>query len=405
MSELEMFRRQVEKATEVSDYSELVLEDVRNPDAEITRNLVVDLDDGYESFDAFRVQSSNARGPYKGGTRYHPEVDVNESAELASWMSIKCAVVNIPYGGGKGGIKIDTRDYTEDQIEAITRAYVRAFRSDIGPKKDVPGPDMNTGNDTMDWIRDEYEELVGHKEPGVVTGKSVSNGGSEGRVEATGFSTKVATEEILNYEDKEVSGSTIVVQGYGNAGYHAARILDRAGAKVVAVSDSDGGIHNPDGLDTVKVKEVKKSEGSVIDHENGEQISNRDLVTMDVDVVIPAAIGGYIDEDIASDMEGDIIVETANGPVTPKADEILNEKNVTVVPDVLANAGGVTVSYFEWAQNRQGYYWDRERVINDMLIPKIKDAFDNVMEKSEELDVTPRTAAYVIGLNRIENSL
>lgn len=400
-----MFKRQVERATEVSEYDGIVLEDIRNPDAKITRSLIVEFDDGYESFDAFRVQSSNARGPYKGGTRYHPEVDVDESAELASWMSIKCAVVNIPYGGGKGGIKIDTRDYTKDQIEKITRAYVQAFRSDIGPKKDVPGPDMNTGNDTMDWIRDEYENLVGHKEPGVTTGKSVDNGGSKGRIEATGHSTRVATDKILGYLDKELTNSTIVVQGYGNAGYHSARLLDEAGADVVAVSDSGGGIYNPDGLDTVQVKQDKKSKGSVVNHDNGEQISNRDLVTMDVDVVIPAAIGGYIDKDIASDMETDIIVETANGPVTPNADEVLNEKDVTIVPDVLANAGGVTVSYFEWAQNRQGYYWDRERVINDMLIPKIENAFDEVIEKSEDLDVTPRTAAYVIGLNRIESSL
>lgn len=400
-----MFKRQVERATEVSEYDGIVLEDIRNPDAKITRSLIVEFDDGYESFDAFRVQSSNARGPYKGGTRYHPEVDVDESAELASWMSIKCAVVNIPYGGGKGGIKIDTRDYTKDQIEKITRAYVQAFRSDIGPKKDVPGPDMNTGNDTMDWIRDEYENLVGHKEPGVTTGKSVDNGGSKGRIEATGHSTRVATDKILGYLDKELTNSNIVVQGYGNAGYHSARLLDEAGADVVAVSDSDGGIYNPDGLDTVQVKQDKKSEGSVVNHDNGRQISNRDLVTMDVDVVIPAAIGGYIDKDIASDMETDIIVETANGPVTPNADEVLNEKDVTIVPDVLANAGGVTVSYFEWAQNRQGYYWDRERVINDMLIPKIENAFDEVIEKSEDLGVTPRTAAYVIGLNRIESSL
>lgn len=400
-----MFKEQVQKASEKADFSESLIHEIEYPDSKIQRNLSLEIDGDVETFKAFRVQSSNERGPYKGGLRYHPGVDMDESAALASWMTMKCAVVDIPYGGGKGGIQMNPENYTEEQIERITREYVRAFYDDIGVNKDVPAPDVNTSGREMNWIRDEYSNIKGEQKLGVVTGKPVDRGGSKGRLEAAGKSTSIVTKELLKDENVDIDGVTIAIQGFGNAGYHAARLLGYSGANIVAVSDSDGAILNDNGLSVQDVKQTKRDKGSVVDYKDDsvEYITNGDLLRMDVDVLIPAAIGGVITEDVAQDVSADYVMETANGPVTTQGDAKLNERGVTVAPDVLVNSGGVTVSYYEWVQNRQGYYWDKKRVTNEMLVPKIKKSYNSVIKASDEYDCTLREAAYITAMKRIEN--
>lgn len=400
-----MFKKQVQRASEEADFSESVIHEIEYPDSKVQRNLTLEIDGSVETFKAFRVQSSNERGPYKGGLRYHPNVDMDESAALASWMTMKCAVVDIPYGGGKGGIQMDPEEYTEDQIERITREYVRAFYDDIGVNKDVPAPDVNTSGREMNWIREEYSNISGEQRLAVVTGKPVNRGGSEGRLEAAGKSTSVVTKELLKDEGVGIEGTTVAVQGFGNAGYHAARLLDESGADVVAVSDSDGAIALEDGLDVHSVKETKRDRGSVVDYdaEEVQDATNGELLRMNVDVLIPAAIGGVITDEVAEDVQADYVMETANGPVTTEGDRVLNENGVTVAPDVLVNSGGVTVSYYEWVQNKQGYYWDKQRVTDQMLVPKIKNSYTAVMETAEDYDCTLREAAYIRAMKRIEN--
>jgi glutamate dehydrogenase/leucine dehydrogenase len=402
----EMFKSQLNNAAEEFDASDRLLDELNVPDAQIQRSLTVQTEDGYETFDAFRVQSNNTRGPYKGGIRYHPEVDLEESSALASWMSIKCALVGIPYGGGKGGVTVNPRDYSEEEIEKITREYARAFVDDIGVNKDVPAPDVNTGQPEMDWIRDEYEKVTGEKEPGVVTGKSPTSGGSEGRVVATGVSTTLVTKRLLSDNGVNIEDADIMIQGFGNAGYHAARVLNEEGANIVGVSDSEGALIDMDGLNPPAVRDTKRTYGSVVDFNNEytRKKNNRSLLTSDVDVVIPAALGGAIDKDIAKDIEADFVVEAANGPVTSDADEVLNDRGVTVLPDVLTNSGGVTVSYYEWVQNRQGYYWSKERVL-DELRNTVSNAYDDLTSTANKMDVTLREAAYIVALKRIEEAI
>ncbi|QLC34153.1 Glu/Leu/Phe/Val dehydrogenase [Halarchaeum sp. CBA1220] len=385
-----------------SSVNEDVLTRLKNPERVLEANLTVDMDDGgLETFTAYRSQFNGDRGPYKGGIRYHPGVTRDEVKALSGWMVYKCAVVDIPYGGGKGGIVVDPSEYSADELERLTRSFAKELRPIIGEDQDIPAPDVNTGQREMNWIKNTYETLENTTEPGVITGKSIANGGSEGRVEATGRSVMLAAREVFDYLGKDIEDATVAVQGYGNAGSIAARLLADLGATVVAVSDSSGGIHDADGLDPRAVKEFKNETGTVSDYEGADAITNEDLLTLDVDLLVPAALENAIDGDLARDVRADAIVEAANGPLTPDADDVLQERDVTVVPDILANAGGVTVSYFEWVQNRQRFHWGEERV-NDELETVIVDAFDDLVDAKESLDLPSfRVAAYVVGIRRV----
>jgi glutamate dehydrogenase (NAD(P)+) len=402
----ESLQEQIDDAGAYVDVEDDVLARLKLPERVLETNLSVEMDDGsIEMFSAFRSQFNGDRGPYKGGIRYHPHVSRDEVKALSGWMAYKCATVGIPLGGGKGGIVIDPSEYSEAELERITRSFARELRPMIGQDRDIPAPDVNTGQREMNWIKDTYETLENTTEPGVITGKDISSGGSEGRVEATGRSTVIAAREAFNYLDRDIENATVAVQGYGNAGWIAAKLVDEMGATVVAASDSTGGIYNEDGFDPVAAKEHKIETGSVVGYADADdEITNDELLTLDVDLLIPAALENAIDEDLARDIRADVISEAANGPITPNGDEVLEEKDVIIVPDILANAGGVTVSYFEWVQNRQRFYWSEERV-NEQLEEIIVNSFDNLVEAYEEHDLPSlRVAAYVVSIQRVADS-
>ena len=402
----ESLQEQIDDAGAFIDIDDDVLARLKQPERVLETNLSVEMDDGsIETFTAFRSQFNGDRGPYKGGIRYHPNVSRDEVKALSGWMVYKCATVGIPLGGGKGGIVIDPSEYSESELERITRSFARELRPMIGADQDIPAPDVNTGQREMNWIKDTYETLENTTEPGVITGKDISSGGSEGRVEATGRSTVIAAREAFEYLDTDLDGATVAVQGYGNAGWIAAKLIDEMGATVVAASDSSGGIYAPDGFDPVAAKDHKNETGSVVGYAGAdEEITNEELLTLDVDLLIPAALENAIDESIARDISADVISEAANGPITPTGDEILEDKDVIVVPDILANAGGVTVSYFEWVQNRQRFYWSEERV-NEQLEEIIVDSFDTLVAAYEDHDLPSlRVAAYVVSIQRVANA-
>jgi glutamate dehydrogenase/leucine dehydrogenase len=384
------------------DVTEDVLERFKQPERVLETTLSVERDDGsIATLDAFRSQFNGDRGPYKGGIRYHPNVSRDEVKALSGWMAYKTAVVNIPYGGGKGGIALDPSEYSTAELERITRSYATELRPVIGPDRDVPAPDVNTGQREMNWIKDTYEKLENRTAPGVVTGKGLESGGSEGRLEATGRSVMLTAREAFSYLGTDLEGVTVAVQGYGNAGAIAARLLEDEGARIVAVSDSSGSIHDEEGLDAAAVRDRKAQSGSVTDYEEGEEGSNEDLLTADVDLLVPAALENAIDADLAEEVQADVIVEAANGPLTPDADDMLTDRDIYVLPDVLANAGGVTVSYFEWVQNCQRFSWSEKRV-NDELETVITDAFEDLRSAFEDRDLPNfRMAAYVVSLERI----
>ena len=398
----ESLKEQVADAAAFLDPAPGVVTRLQNPERVLETNLTFERDDGsLETVRAYRSQFNGDRGPYKGGIRYHPGVTRDEVKALSGWMAYKCAVVDIPYGGGKGGIAIDPEEYSEAEMERLTRAFATELRPLIGEDRDIPAPDVNTGQREMNWIKDTYETLENTTAPGVITGKAIDSGGSAGRVEATGRSVALAAREAFDWLDRDIDGATVAVQGYGNAGSVAAKLLDDLGADVVAVSDSSGGIHDPDGFDPRAVKAHKVETGTVDGYADTDSITNEALLTLDVDVLVPAALENAIDSDLATEVGADLIVEAANGPLTPGADDVLVDRSVYVVPDILANAGGVTVSYFEWVQNRQRFHWTEERV-NDELERIITEAFAGIVDAFEARD-TPnlRTAAYVVAIDRI----
>ncbi|WP_327052788.1 Glu/Leu/Phe/Val family dehydrogenase [Halomicrococcus gelatinilyticus] len=399
----ESLQEQIDDAAAYVDVSEGVLERLKHPERVLETNLSVEMDDGsVEVFRAFRSQFNGDRGPYKGGIRYHPGVNRDEVKALSGWMVYKCAVVDIPYGGGKGGIVIDPDEYSEGELERVTRSFAKELRPLIGVNRDVPAPDVNTGQREMNWIKDTYETLENTTAPGVITGKAIDSGGSAGRVEATGRSVMLTAREAFDYLDKEMEGASVAVQGYGNAGWIAAKLIDELGADIVAVSDSSGAIYREEGFDPRDVKDHKNETGSVADYPGAaDEFSNEDLLTLDVDLLVPAALENAIDSDLARDVDADVVVEAANGPLTPGADDVLAETDTYVFPDILANAGGVTVSYFEWVQNRQRFYWSEQRV-NDELETIITKAFDDLTDAYEQHDLANfRTAAYVVAIQRV----
>jgi len=399
----ESLQEQIDNAARYLDVPDDVLMRLKHPERVLETNLSVEMDDGrIEVFEAFRSQFNGDRGPYKGGIRYHPGVTRDEVKALSGWMVYKCAMVNIPYGGGKGGIVVDPAEYSSSELERLTRSFAVELRPIVGEDRDIPAPDVNTGQREMNWIKDTYETLERTTEPGVITGKAPDSGGSQGRVEATGRSTMLVAREAFDWLDKEMENATVAVQGYGNAGWNAAKLIDDLGANVVAVSDSSGAVYNPDGLDARQLKDYKIETGSVSGYPDATgEMTNTDLLTLDVDLLVPAALENAIDEEIARDVGADVICEAANGPLTPDADDVLVEKAVHVFPDILVNAGGVTVSYFEWVQNRQRFYWSEQRV-NDELERHVVSAFEDLVETFEETG-TPnlRTAAYVVAIDRV----
>jgi glutamate dehydrogenase (NAD(P)+) len=398
----ESLKQQVENAAAHLDASDDRIAQLQRPERVLAANLSVEMDDGtIESFEAYRAQYNGERGPYKGGIRYHPAVTRDEVIALSGWMTFKCAAVGLPYGGGKGGIRLDPDEYSTAELERITRSYATELRPLIGEDRDIPAPDVNTGQREMNWIKDTYETLADTTAPGVVTGKSLQSGGSEGRASATGQSVTLAARELFDHLGRDISAATVAVQGYGNAGATAARLLDERGADVVAVSDSAGAIHDPEGLDLAAVSAHKAETGQVTGVPGTTALSGEALLTLDVDLLVPAALENAIDGHIAADLQADTVIEAANGPLTPTADDILIERDVPVVPDILANAGGVTVSYFEWVQNRQRFAWSKSRV-DEELERLIVEAFD-AMVAARESQGTPdyRTALYTVAMKRV----
>jgi glutamate dehydrogenase (NAD(P)+) len=398
----ESLQEQIDDAAAYLDVGDDILQRLKHPQRVLELNLSVDMDDGsVERFRAFRSQFNGDRGPYKGGIRYHPGVTRDEVKALSGWMVYKCAIAGIPYGGGKGGIEIDPAEHSAAELERVTRSFAKELRPIVGEDKDIPAPDVNTGQREMNWIKDTYEKLEDTTEPGVVTGKSIESGGSQGRVEATGRSVMLTAREAFDYLETEMEGATVAVQGFGNAGWNAAKLLAGLGADIVAVSDSSGGVHDPEGLDVQAAKEYKNQQGALAGYDHTEALSNEEVLTLDVDLLIPAALENAIDAELAEEVRADVIVEAANGPLTPDADDVLTESDVHVFPDILANAGGVTVSYFEWVQNRQRFYWDESKV-NDELERHIVDAFEDLTEAYESFGVPNfRTAAYVVAIQRV----
>ncbi|PSQ19928.1 glutamate dehydrogenase [Halobacteriales archaeon QS_8_69_26] len=399
----ESLQEQIDDAAQYVDVSRDVLERLKHPERVLETTLSVEMDDGsIELFKAYRSQFNGDRGPYKGGIRYHPGVNRDEVKALSGWMVYKCAMVNIPYGGGKGGIVIDPSEYSASELERVTRSFATELRPIVGEDRDIPAPDVNTGQREMNWIKDTYETLERTTEPGVITGKAPDSGGSLGRVEATGRSTMLTAREAFEWLGKDMEDATVAVQGYGNAGWNAAKLLEDLGANIVAASDSSGAVYRESGFDARALKDFKRETGSVSGYDEAEEeMSNDDLLTLDVDLLIPAALENAIDADLAEDVEADVVCEAANGPLTPDADDVLQEKEVYVFPDILTNAGGVTVSYFEWVQNRQRFYWTEERV-NEELERVIVDAFDDLVETFDSTDApTLRVAAYAVAIGRV----
>ncbi len=372
-----------------------------SPAREIIVHFPVSMDDGrIEMFTGFRVQHSIARGPGKGGIRYSPDVTLDEVRALASWMTWKCAVVNIPFGGAKGGVICDPKSMSQGELERMTRRYTSEIIDFIGPEKDVPAPDMNTNEQTMAWIMDTYSMHMRHTVTSSVTGKPINMGGSRGRREATGRGVMVICDESLRYLNMPIEGCRVVIQGFGNVGSNAARLMMEHGYKIVGIAEQDGGLANPNGIDIHQLIDYKERNGTTLGFRGAEATPSEELMISDCEILIPAATENVITSRNADSIKARIVVEGANGPTTAVADEILSDKRIFVVPDILANAGGVTASYFEWVQDRQGYFW-KEAVINEQLETILRDSFDDVVRYSEAHNVNNRIAAYMLAIDRV----
>jgi glutamate dehydrogenase (NAD(P)+) len=378
---------------------------LREPRRELTVHFPVTLDDGtVQVFTGYRVQHNLGRGPAKGGLRYHQDVSLDEVKALAMWMTWKCAVVGIPYGGGKGGVIVDPKKLSMKELEGLTRRFATEIEVLIGPERDIPAPDVNTNAQVMAWIMDTYSMHQGYTVPGVVTGKPISLGGSEGRTEATARGCVYTIVEAARHLDIDLEKTTVAVQGFGNAGSIAARLIGKLGATVVAVSDSTGGIHNPDGLDIARVVGWKNEHGTVQGFPGATDVTNAEVLEVDCDILIPAALENQITERNAGRIKARVIAEAANGPTTPDADLILARKGVFMIPDILCNAGGVTVSYFEWVQDLNRDHWS-EIVVNEKLREIMVKAFSETLAIAEREHCDMRTAAYLLAVDRVANAM
>jgi glutamate dehydrogenase/leucine dehydrogenase len=380
------------------------VEVLKHPQRMVEISIPVKMDNGdLKIFTGYRVQHSNIRGPYKGGLRYYSKVDLDEVKSLSFWMTIKCAVVNIPYGGAKGGIKVDPKELSQNELEKLTRGYVRRVASNVGPDKDIPAPDVYTDAQVMAWFMDEFSRIKGKNVPAVVTGKPIELGGSQGRESATAQGGFYVLKNILQKRKQSLKGLKVTVSGFGNAGSNFAEIAYQNGCKVLAVSDSKGGIYNASGLNIEKLKKHKKETGTLAGFKEGEEISHSEILSLETDVLAPAALENEINQSNAKKVKAKIILELANGPITSEAEKLFNGE-VLVIPDVLANAGGVIVSYFEWVQNLRHFYWQEQKVL-ERLKHQIDEAADNVWQYSGEYKTTLRSAAYIVAVERIYRTL
>jgi glutamate dehydrogenase (NAD(P)+) len=374
---------------------------LRSPSREIIVHFPVALDNGtIEMFTGFRVQHNIARGPCKGGIRYAPDVTLDEVRALASWMTWKCAVVNIPFGGAKGGVICDPRTMSRNELERMTRRYTSEIIEFIGPEKDVPAPDVNTNEQTMAWIMDTYSMHMRKTVTAVVTGKPTNLGGSAGRVEATGRGVKVVCDESLRYLNMPVEGCRVIIQGFGNVGSNAARLMQERGYSIIGIAERDGGLFNPAGIDIHQLLEYRYRNNTILGFRGAEAMPSDELLVSDCEILITAATENVITSRNADKIKAKIIVEGANGPTTAVADEILAEKRVFIVPDILSNAGGVTASYFEWVQDRQGYFW-KEAMVNEQLEVILRSSFEDVVRYAEAHGVNNRIAAYMLAIDRV----
>jgi glutamate dehydrogenase/leucine dehydrogenase len=396
----------MELARSLHPVSDDVFNILKNPQRQVIVSLPIMMDNGkVEVFEGYRIVHSTAIGPSKGGIRYAMDVDLDEVKALAAWMTFKCAIANIPYGGAKGGITCDPRKMSVGELERLTRAYTIAMSDVFGVDKDIPAPDMGTGKREMAWIVDAYSKVKGIDAPGVVTGKPLTLGGSRGREAATGRGVMISCLEAMKKMGIDRKNATAAVQGFGNVGSNAARLLDGQKIKVVAISDHTAAFHNAKGIDIdAALKFVASNKGVLKGFTGGTEISNNDLLTLDVDVLVPAAIQNVITEDNANDIKAKLIIEGANGPTSPEADEILNKKGIVVVPDILANGGGVTVSYFEWVQNKYGHYWSEEEV-NAKHDASMSAAFQNVWFNAQQYKTSMRIGSYITAIKKLDKAV
>ena len=397
--------RQLDIAAEKLNLDLGIHETLKRPMRVLIVNIPVVMDAGsIRVFTGYRVQYNDTLGPTKGGIRYHPNVTLDEVTALAAWMTWKTAVAGLPLGGGKGGIRCNPKEMSNSELERLTRGYARALVKFIGPFTDVPAPDVYTNAQTMAWIMDEYSGIVGYNAFGVVTGKPVQIGGSRGRSEATSRGLMYTVIEAAKHLGLKLKGATVAVQGYGNVGFNAARLLHEIGCKIIAVSDSKGGIYNPEGLDPIKVREHKSKTGSVVDYPDSKIITNEQLLELECDILVPAALENQITKENVSRIKTKILAEGANGPTTPDADEILFKNNIFIIPDILANSGGVIVSYFEQVQNQMNYYWTEDEV-KAKLENTITKAFRDVLAMAQQHNVNTRTAAYIVAVKRVADAM
>lgn len=397
----ESAKKQLQTAADTAQLDGNKIEQLMHPDRYIEVSIPVQMDDGTQRiFEGFRSQHNNTLGPYKGGIRYHQDVNIDEVRALSFWMTFKNAVINVPFGGGKGGIIVNPKELSDSELERLSRGYMRQMWRNFGPEIDVPAPDVNTNGTIMGWMRDEFEKLSGTSAPGVITGKSIENGGSEGRTEATGFGGGYILREALAAGLVSGDRKTIAIQGFGNVATYLSEYVEQHGFKIVALSDSKGGVHNPDGINVGLAEQHKKTSGSLKGLEGTSEITNEQLLELDVDVLVPAALENVFTAENAEKIQAKFILEMANGPTTPEADEIFAKNGVIVVPDILANSGGVCVSYFEWYQNMRNEKWSKEDVLKKLDEHMIT-AFKEVRDAQAKYNCTLRTAAYIVAANRI----
>ena len=392
---------QLDKVAKIRNLNKEFLARMREPDRDVRITIPVKMDDGSTKiFEGYRVEYNNALGPYKGGIRYHADTEINEVKALAFWMALKCAVANIPMGGGKGGITVDPNKLSKKELEALSRGWVKRLSDILGPHKDVPAPDVNTTPEIMAWMADEFEKITGDKTRATFTGKPISAGGSEGRGSATGLGGFYVFDSLranLNLPEK----CSVAVQGFGNVGSNAAQIFIDHGHTIVAISDSKGGIYNSEGLDIINLTEYKKKTGTLTGFPGSTTITNEELLEIECDVLVPAAFENQITEANADKIKAKVVLELANGPTTPEADEILFKKNIPVIPDILANSGGVTVSYFEWDQNLKGEHWTESDVFAK-LKTLMDDASKEIFREAKESNTSLRMGAFILALERIQ---
>ncbi|MFE5322431.1 Glu/Leu/Phe/Val dehydrogenase [Paenibacillus sp. NPDC056579] len=404
LNPFQIAQTQIEKAAALLQLPEEVVAILKHPKRVLSVTFPVKMDNGkVRVFEGYRSQHNDAVGPTKGGIRFHPDVTLDEVKALSMWMSFKCGVVGLPYGGGKGGVICDPREMSKGELERVSRAFMEAIHEIVGPEKDIPAPDVYTTPQIMGWMMDTYSRLKGFNSPGVITGKPLIIGGSKGRNEATARGCVFVIQDALHDMGKSTEGATVAIQGFGNAGRIAARLLTELGCKVVAVSDSKGAIYDPQGLDLAKVERLK-DESSIQEYGASYSIAAEKILELDVDILVPAALENVITSANAGNIKAKIVAEAANGPTTPEADAVLFNKGIKVIPDILANAGGVTVSYFEWVQNLMNYYWSEDEV-NGKLKIAMSDAYREVQSLATRYQTDLRTAAYMISLERITKAM